>query len=95
MVDPEKGFLVSANNKISSDNLIFNVNRCQNSIPRARRITDVLSKAIEEGTKFTPKHFMEMQKDVFDVYASFIVQPIIEIYHLYALKYMSPERIKQ
>lgn len=73
VMDPNKGFIVSANNKIASDNLVHGLNKAQLSIPRARRITDLLSEGIKAGKKFTPKDFLHMQMDVLDVYASYIV----------------------
>ena len=44
-VNPEKGFLVSANNKQTSDNIKFDYSVHNPSTPRVRRITQM----IEEG----------------------------------------------
>ncbi len=45
--DPQKGFIVTANNKMASDNLIHNINRGQFSISRAKRITDIIKEFID------------------------------------------------
>ncbi|KAL4453701.1 hypothetical protein ABPG74_009597 [Tetrahymena malaccensis] len=95
IVDPSKGFIVTANNKIASDNLIHNVNRAQNSIPRARRITDLLKQGIKEGKKFTPQDFLRMQKDVYDVYASFVVTPVLQVFLLRGEKYLSQQKFSK
>ena len=52
-VNPEKGFLVSANNKQTSDNIRVDHTVANHSTPRVRRITQIIEQGIESGKKFT------------------------------------------
>jgi penicillin amidase len=59
VIDPTKGFIVSANNKISTDNLINHVSIAQAPQARSFRISELLYEYIyEKGIKITVEDMM-------------------------------------
>lgn len=79
--NPKRGYIVTANNKIASDNI--KTGMCVNmfSTARARRATDMVKDRITKGKKFDVEYMRKMQLDTVDVYAAEVVKNIIKIYN--------------
>lgn len=53
LINPEKGFIVCANNKITTDNAVNELGVGMSGTTRADRIAQVIEQKIAEGHKFT------------------------------------------
>ena len=76
-VNPDKGFIVSANNKFS-----FNYKYDLNGYHyhnRAQRIDDLLNKYINENKKIDIQENIKILSDLFDVNAEYVVPRILKI----------------
>jgi len=60
VLNPDKGYIVTANNRVSSDNINFNNGNQIKGTNRADRITEMLEDYIKKGVKLTPEICMKM-----------------------------------
>jgi penicillin amidase len=63
-LNPEKGFVVTANQRMTADNFPYKVGFEWSEPYRVNRITEVLAKAVHEGHKLTLEDMQHLQSDV-------------------------------
>jgi len=68
-VNPDKGFIVSANNFVTSQNMPHGISYAFSFTHRAARITEMIRLSIEQGIKVDANFMKEIQKDVVDIQA--------------------------
>ena len=68
-INPEKGYLASANNRQTSDNVLHDYSLGNPSTTRIQRISDMIEEGIKMGKKFTHEDMNRMQLDVVDIAA--------------------------
>ncbi|KAL4430319.1 hypothetical protein ABPG74_019478 [Tetrahymena malaccensis] len=93
--DPPKGYVVTANNKFASDNTLNNLSLYVASTARSKRITQIIEEYIRNGTKISPEHVMNMQRDVKDSYAEKIHKHYLNIYHKNKKDILTSDQISQ
>ena len=52
VINPKKGYFVTANNRIVPDNSKYDIGATQISTARANRITEIITNKIKKGEKF-------------------------------------------
>ena len=77
--NPEKGYIVTANNKVTSDNAKFDYGATMVSTPRSIRITEMIKEQIKNEEKFIVEDMTEIQQDLTDVFARDSVPLMIKI----------------
>lgn len=65
--NPEKGYIVSANNKVVTDDYPYFISRDWAPPSRAKRIEDLLVKQIQQNKKLSVDFMAEMQMDTLDL----------------------------
>lgn len=83
IINPKKGYIVSANNKIAGNNIIYHRTMHMLSSPRAFRMDTIISNLIKEGEKFDVEHLKKIQLDVKDPYVEVILHDFIKIIEKY------------
>jgi len=78
VINPKKGYIVSANNKIATNNLRWHASASMVITPRAVRIHEMIANIIESGKKISVDDVKAMQLDVLDVLARDLVPIIIK-----------------
>ena len=78
-LNPKKGYFITANNRIITDNSKNDIGGAQTATGRSVRITEMISQGIKAGKKFTAKDMVDMQNDVTDVIAREAVPHITKI----------------
>ena len=68
-LNPDKGFIVTANNRATSDNAKSDFGSTMISTPRSIRIDEMIRDRIEHDEKFIVEDMTEIQQDLVDVYA--------------------------
>ena len=68
-LNPEKGYLVTANHRQTTDNAINDYGAIAMPTSRALRITEMIEGGIKAGKKFDLDDMAEIQLDVIDVFA--------------------------
>ena len=68
-LNPEKGYIVTANNKATPDNARSDFGSTMISTPRSVRINEMIRDRIEHDEKFIVEDMTEIQQDLVDVYA--------------------------
>ena len=69
VINPPKGYIVTANNRVTSTNTRVNVAVSHVGKARALRITEMIEERISNGRKFNLEEMKAMQEDMIDVYA--------------------------
>ncbi|KAL4445465.1 hypothetical protein ABPG74_004539 [Tetrahymena malaccensis] len=80
LIDPERGFIVAANNKISPNSAKGFASVNMHPTPRAQRIREMIEQYIKEGKKISVEDVKKMQQDSVDVYARQVVPHVINLY---------------
>jgi penicillin amidase len=86
--NPPKGYIVSANNRITDDQYPYFISNDWAPPGRAQRITDLLEKIRADGTLFTAEAFQRMQADTLSL-------PALQLAGLLAQLEPGTERQKQ
>jgi len=76
VINPKKGYIVTANNKFSSDNLKYDYAKVGKPTARAFRINNMIKSFIENNTKIGVEEIKRMQYDSIDEYAN-IMNPLL------------------
>jgi len=79
VLNPEKGYIITANNRIVLDHVKHDAGATFMSTARAERIEEALEKKIRKGGNMTVKDMIEIQQDVSDTMARRINYFIIPI----------------
>ena len=79
IINPSKGYIVTANNKMVSENFIEDYDGLH-IYGRAKRINEMIQQKISKNEKISLKDNLEFLSDVKDVYAERILPKLIEIY---------------
>lgn len=69
VVNPKKGYIVTANNRQMPDNIHLDVGATITSTIRAQRITELIQKGIDSGHKFDYRDMQLIQNDTVDLMA--------------------------
>lgn len=86
-INPKRGYIVNANNKIASDNMKWQLSLNQYTSSRAYRITQVLEEDyIKRGIKITDQDMTKLQLDTLDVIASELYPQFINQTRQYLVK---------
>ncbi|KRX07979.1 hypothetical protein PPERSA_10614 [Pseudocohnilembus persalinus] len=80
IVNPKKGYIVTANNKYASDNIKYGQSVNQFSTARASRIDEMIRQKIESKKKIGVKDMMEMQRDTVDIFAEKVLPQMIKYF---------------
>jgi len=91
VINPKKGYIVSANNKISTDNIKWRVSANLMLTARAARIDEMLREYIDNGKKLSVEETKRMQVDTLDILAR-QVAPVFDRFVREALSH--PELVK-
>lgn len=86
--NPKKGYIITANNKVASDNLKNNFSRTQTVTARAARIQELIESQINRGKKFTVEDMKRIQLDTVDIYARDNVNKILKIVDRYKEEFL-------
>ena len=78
-VNPERGYIMTANNRQVPDNVKLDVGATQMSTGRSQRIDEVLRTLVSSGEKITPSDMQNLQQDVLDINARNLKPAIIEL----------------
>lgn len=74
VINPDRGYVVSANNFMTSDNVTHGIGHTFTYTGRSTRIYELIDEALERtGNKLTAKDMVSMQTDVVDVYAKHVL----------------------
>lgn len=84
IINPKKGYIVTANNKLSTDNIIFHKSLHMLPSARAFRIDQMIREYIEKGEKIGVEEIKKMQLDVKDCYAEKIVPLMLDLVEKYS-----------
>ena len=79
MIDPSKGYIVSCNNKHSTDNSISGLGTTIPTTARAARATQIIEQYIKNHTKMGIEDFINMQNDSYDIYAKDMLPMFIKL----------------
>ena len=77
--NPEKGYYVTANQRIVPENSKFDIGASMVNTGRSVRIDQLLSEGIKQGKKFDANDMLKIQGDLVDVYARDSVPNIVSI----------------
>ncbi|EAS07883.2 peptidase S45 penicillin amidase (macronuclear) [Tetrahymena thermophila SB210] len=80
LIDPERGFIVAANNKISPNSAKGFASVNMHPTARAQRIREMIEQYIKEGKKISVEDVKKMQYDAVDVYARQVAPYVINLY---------------
>lgn len=79
VLNPEKGYFVTANDRIAPETSMYDIGADQPQTGRAIRLREIIEKGIKEGHKFTAQDMIDMQMDEMDVFARELTPHIISI----------------
>lgn len=93
VIDPHKGYVISANNKFASDNYVyqFSVTQTYNT-GRISRIESIVEKKLQSGEKFTEQDMMAMQLDTQDYFAVLIIPKMVQLYKQYGAEFLTEQQ---
>lgn len=93
VIDPRKGYVISANNKFASDNYVyqFSVTQTYNT-GRISRIESIVEKKLQSGEKFTEQDMMAMQLDTQDYFAVLIIPKMVQLYKQYGAEFLTEQQ---
>ena len=83
VIDPDRGFIVTANNKIATDNLVGGISLNQVISGRAVKITEYINAHIKEKKIFDVEDMKKMQLITHDVYCQKTHESMIKILETY------------
>lgn len=83
IINPDKGFMVTANNRVTSPNVQYDIGTHMASPYRSERITQMIEKQIKSGVKFSVDDLIKMQRDTFDLQAEHISNFLLMIVRKY------------
>jgi penicillin G amidase len=89
VINPKKGFIVTANNRQMPDNVNIDVGATITSTIRAQRITELIQKGIDANHKFDYNDMLTIQNDTVDLMARDIV-PLVTKLGIEMLQVLSP-----
>ncbi len=69
IINPKKGFIVTANNRPMPENVNSDIGTLSNSITRSRRVTELIQEGIDNGRKFDYTDMLKIMNDTVDVMA--------------------------
>ena len=78
IINPAKGYIISANNKIATNNLKWHVSTTMLYTSRAARIQEMIAEKIDSGNKISIEDVKIMQLDTVDILAREVVPVIIK-----------------
>lgn len=78
-INPEKGYFVTANQRVVPENSKFDFGATMGSTARALRITELIENKLAEGHKFDSQDMIDMQQDLMDVTARLLAPHIVKI----------------
>ena len=79
IINPKKGYIVTANNKMATDNLIFRKSIHMLPSSRAMRIDQMIRGYIDRNQKISIEDIIQMQADVKDPYAEYITPKMLDL----------------
>lgn len=79
IVNPKKGYILSANNKLATDNIIYHTSIHMLPSSRALRIDQMIKGYIEKGIKIGVEEIKKMQLDLKDPYAEIILPKMVDL----------------
>ena len=79
VINPKKGFIVTANNRQMPDNVNIDVGATITSTIRAQRITELIQKGIDANHKFDYNDMLTIQNDTVDLMARDIVPLVTKL----------------
>ena len=79
VINPKKGYIVTANNKQSTDNIKYNYVRTGKPTSRSTRINNLIKSYISYNKKIGVEDVKKMQLDMVDEYAAIICPRLIKI----------------
>ncbi|EGR30548.1 hypothetical protein IMG5_129652 [Ichthyophthirius multifiliis] len=95
LINPQKGYIITANNKISSNNIKNYLSQSISTTARGMRINQIIEQYIKNGTKISPEHVQDMQNDVKDAYAEKVLPFLIDLYEKNKKKFLQKEDLTQ
>ena len=78
-LNPKKGYIVTANNRQTSDHAKLDTGAAVNTLARSLRINEMISEGINSGKKLTLADMGAIQQDVVDVFARDLTPKIVDI----------------
>jgi penicillin amidase len=79
VINPKKGFIVTANNRQMPDNVNIDAGATITSTIRAQRITELIQKGINANHKFDYNDMLTIQNDTVDLMARDIVPLVTKL----------------
>ena len=79
VINPKKGFIVTANNRQMPDNVNIDAGATITSTIRAQRITELIQKGINANHKFDFNDMVTIQNDTVDLMARDIVPLVTKL----------------
>lgn len=95
VANPKKGFVVTANNRVSPEHSKLDSGATLTSTPRAQRLTELIQKNIDEGVKFDIDTILKIQNDTVDVVARELTPVISRIAHKQLEKITDDEELRK
>jgi len=92
-VNPERGYIMTANNRQVPDTAISDVGATQMSTGRSQRIDEVLRTLIASGEKVSYEDMQALQQDVHDINARNLKPGIIELARQVKYEFSSEDRV--
>lgn len=87
LIDPPKGYIVSANNRVASSAIKFGTTQYHYSTARAFRIEELIKEKIASGKKITMDDMKAIQLDVVDAFAREEFPGLLKIADAYKTKF--------
>ena len=91
IINPEKGFIVACNNKISKSNIFMGIGATFSGNAKANQASELILNKIKNGNLITIDDVKNLQRDTHDKYADIIIPIIIDIAKENAVKIFSNE----
>lgn len=79
VINPPKGYIFSANNKIATENIKHRYSSNGRQTPRSLRLQQIFEEKIKKGQKFDFQDMKNMQNDIKDSYAEILLPNFLEI----------------
>lgn len=79
VINPPKGYIFSANNKIATENIKHRYSSNGRQTPRSLRLQQIFEEKIKQGHKFDFQDMKKMQTDLKDTYAEILIPNFLEI----------------
>lgn len=92
-INPERGYIMTANNRQVPDNAATDVGATQMSTGRSQRIDEVLKTLVSSGEKITPADMQALQQDVHDINARNLKPAILSLAGKMKHEFSSADRL--